>query len=162
MDCQKVRRCLLPGGSVPALAVGHGLPGVQGGGVAELAPVAHRGLDVDDRSLADHRVLPDGNCADVDESGVGSIAVDERVFADYRAIADGQQVYADGDLPGEDHDAAPDLRAQRAQVEIEQRRTREQDNRIPPDQRLDDPEADVRQAPDADLLRLPSTDEDPF
>ena len=130
--------------------------------MAQLGPVAHRGVDVDDRRLADHRVLPDGDRADLDEPGVCSIAVDEGVFADHRAIADAEQVGADGHVRGEDHHAAPDLRAQRPQIEVEQRRTGEQHNRVPPHQRLDDPEPDVRQAPDADLLGLPATDQDPL
>ena len=157
-----VSQGLLPRGSVPVLAVGHGLPGVERGGVAELGPVAHRGVDVDDRRLADHRVLPDADCAHVDEPGVCSIAVDEGVFADDRAVADAEQVGADGHVGGQDHNAAPDLRAQRPQIEVEQRRTGEQHNRVPPHQRLDDPESHVRQAPDADRLGLPATDQDPL
>ena len=77
LDRQEVRLGLLPRGPVPALAVGHGLTGVQRGGVAELGPVAHRGVDVDHRRLADHRVLADGDRADLDEAGVCPVAVDE-------------------------------------------------------------------------------------
>ena len=72
------------------------------------------------------------------------------------------RVGADGHVRGEDHHATPNLRAQRPQVEVEQRRTGEEHNRVPPDQRLDNPESDVRQTPDADLLRLPATDQDPL
>ena len=69
IDRQEVRpHGLPPRATVPVLAVGHGLPGVQRGGVAQLGPVAHRGVDVDDRRLADHRVLPDGDRAHVDET----------------------------------------------------------------------------------------------
>ena len=84
--------------------------------MAELGPVAHRGVDVDDRRLTDHRVLADADRAHLDESGVGSIAVDEGVFADDRAVADAEQVGADGHVIGQDHNAAPDLRAQRPQI----------------------------------------------
>ena len=157
-----VRHGLPPWAPVPALAVRDGLPGVQRGGVAELGPVAHRGVDVDHRRLADHRVLADADRAHVDEVSVCSIAVDERVFTDDRAVADGEQVGADRHVVGQDHHAAADLRAQCPQVEIEQRRTGEQNDRIAPDQGFDDPEAHVRQAPDADLLRLPATDQDPL
>ena len=67
-----------------------------------------------------------------------------------------------GHVPGEDHDAPADLRAQRPQVEHVERRPDEQDQRVRPDQRLDDPEADVGEAPDADLLGLPAPDEHPL
>ena len=104
-------------GPVPALAVGHGLSGVQRGGVAELGPVAHRGLDVEHRHLADEHVPAEGDRARLDQAGVGPVAGEERVLADDRAVADGEQVGAHGHVPGEDRDAAPDLRAQRPQIE---------------------------------------------
>ncbi len=100
--------------------------------------------------------------ADLDEPGVCSIAVDEGVFTDHRAIADSEQIGADGHVCREDHNAASDLRAQRPQIKVEQRRTGEQHNRVPPHQRLDNPKPDIRQAPDADLLWFPSTDQDPL
>ena len=55
-----------------------------------------------------------------------------------------------------------DFRAQRPQVKYIERRTDEQDHWIQPDQRLDEPEAEVRKAPNADLLRLPAPDEQPL
>ena len=99
--------------------------------------------------------------AHMNEPGVCSVAVDEGVFLDDQAIADGEQVGADGHMRGEDHNVAPDLRAQRPQVEREQRRTREQRSGSA-DQRLDNPEAEIRQAPDADRPGLPSTNQDPL
>ena len=59
-----------------------------------------------------------------------SIAVDEGVLADHGAVADGEQVGADGHVRGKDHHAAPDLRAQRPQIERKQRRTGEKDDRV--------------------------------
>ena len=98
----------------------------------------------------------------LDQATLGSVAGEERVLADHGAVADGEQVGAHRHAPGEDHRVAPDLRAERPQVQRVERRTGEQDQRVPLDQRLDDPEADVRQAPDADLLRLPPADEHPL
>jgi hypothetical protein len=66
-------------------------------------------------------------------------------------------------MVGEDHGACPDLGAQRPQIKRIQRRTDGQESqRVRPDQRLDDPEADIRQAPDADLLGLPPANQHPF
>ena len=57
----------------------------------------------------------------------------------------------------------PTLAPKRPQVPHVQRRADGQEGqRVRPDQRLDDPEADVAQAPDADLLRLPPADEHPL
>ena len=91
------------------------------------------------------------------------VAGEERVLADHRAGADGEQVGAHRHGPGEDHDAPADLRAQRPQVEQVQRGAGEQrTSGLALDQRLDDPEADVRQAPDADLPGLPPADQHPL
>ena len=55
-------------GAVPALAGGHGLPGVQRRGVAELRAVAHRGADVEHRRLADEHVPAEGDRAGLDHA----------------------------------------------------------------------------------------------
>ena len=55
----------------------------------------------------------------------------------------------------------PDLRTERPQVEVEQRRTREQHNGFRRTSVLTIQKR-VCQAPDADRLRLPSTDQDPL
>ena len=107
----------LRGRAVPALPVGHGLSGVQRGGVPELGAVTQRGPDVEHRRLADQRVLAEGDRARLDDAVVGPVAGEERVLADHRAVADGEQVGAHGHVREKDHDAAPDLRAQRPQVE---------------------------------------------
>ena len=56
------------------LAVRHGLPDVQRGRVAELGPVAHRGVDVDHRHLTDEDVLAEGDRSGLDHAvrGPGS------------------------------------------------------------------------------------------
>jgi hypothetical protein len=130
--------------------------------MAELGPVAQRCLDVEHRRLADEHIPPEGDRTGLDHTGVGSVAGEERVFTDDRALADAQQVGAHRHSPGQDRHVPPDLRAQRPQIQHIKRRTDEQDQRVGPDQRLDGPEAHVRQAPDADLLGLPPTHEHPL
>ncbi len=107
----------LRGRAVPALPVGHGLSGVQRGGVPELGPVTQRRPDVEHRHLADERVLAEADRARLDDAVVGPVAVEERVLPDHRTVADAEQVGAHGHVPGEDDGAAPDLRAQCPQVE---------------------------------------------
>ena len=92
----------------------------------------------------------------------GPVAGEERVLADDRAVADGEQVGAHGHGAGEDRDAPADLRAQRPQVERVERRAGEQDQRVRPDQRLDEPEPEVGQAPDRGSPRLPPADQHPL
>ena len=149
-------------GPVPTLAVRDGLAGVQRGGVAELRSVAERGLDVEHRRLADESVPSEADQAGLDHAGAGSIAVEERVLANDRAGADREQVGAYGYVRGKDHHVPADLRAERAQVEHVDRRPDEQDQRVRPDQGLDDPKANVAEAPDADPLGLPAPDEHPL
>src|SRR5206468_7357779 len=68
-----------------------------------------------------------------------------------------------GDAPGQNQDPGPDLRAQRSQVESVEGRTDEHmDAGVPADQGLDDPEADVVEAPQTDLLGLPTAYEEPL
>ena len=59
------------------MAVGNNLAGVQGGRVAQLGPVAHPGIYVDHRHLADQRVLAQGDRAGLDQAGVGSVTEEE-------------------------------------------------------------------------------------
>jgi len=113
--------------------------------------------------LADEHVPADGDPAGLDPARVSPVAVEERLLADHRVRADGEQVGAHRHVPGEDHRPAPDLGAQRPQIPRVQRRAGgHQRQGVRLDQRLDDPEAEVPKAPDADLLRLPPADEHPF
>ncbi len=155
-----VRR--LPRRTVPVCAGRDRLTGVQGRGLPQLSSVTQGRLDVEHRVLADEHVLAEGDRARLDHSGAGPVAREERVLADDGPVTDGEQVGADGQVPGEDHHIAPDLRSQRPQVEHVDRRPGEQDQRVGSDQGLDDPEAEVGQAPDADLFPFPPADEDPL
>ena len=112
--------------------------------------------------VADERVLAQGDRAGLDDAVVGPVAGEERVLRDHGAVAEGEHVGAHGHVLGEDRDAAPDLRAQRPEVERVEGRADEQGHRVPLDQRLDHPEAEVRKAPDRDLLGLPPADEHPL
>ena len=60
LDRRVVHLGALRRGPVPALAVRHRLAAVQRGGVAELGPVAHRGVDVEHGRLADEHVFGRG------------------------------------------------------------------------------------------------------
>src|SRR5262249_34073619 len=77
-------------------------------------------------------------------------------------VADRQQVGAHGNLRGQDQHVSADLRAQRPQVENEYWRTDEQGQRVRSHQRFDEPETKVVEAPDANLLGLPSPHENPL
>jgi hypothetical protein len=95
--------------------------------MAELGPVAHRRLDVEHRGLAYDHVPPEGHRARLDEAVLGSVAGEERVLVDDRAGAHGEQVGAHGRAPGQDHGVAPNLRAQRPEVQHIERCAGEQD-----------------------------------
>ena len=92
----------------------------------------------------------------------GSVAGEDRVLPDHRAVADAEQVSAHGHRAGQDDGAAPDFRAQRPAG----RASRAVNRRTGPsgslDQGLDEPEPEVRRAPDPDLLRLPPADQHPL
>ena len=131
--------------------------------MAELRPIAHRRVDVEHGHFAYEHVTAQGHRPDLDSTGLCPVAVEARLSADHCSCADCEQVRAHRYLPGEDHGTGPHLRAQRPQVEPIQRRSDEQiDARVRPDQGLHDPEADVRKAPQTDLLGLPTTDEQPL
>ena len=149
-------------GAVPMLTGGHRLPGVQRGGVAQLRPIAHRGADVKHGRFADEDVLAEGDRARLDHPGVRPVAGERGVLTDDRAGADGEQVGAHRHGRGKDRHTAPDFRAQRPQVKHVERRAGKSGQRAGSDQCFDDPEAEVGQAPERDLLRLPPADEQPF
>ena len=149
--------------SVPPLAGRHRLAAGQRGGVTELGPIAHGRVDVEHAPFADEHVPAEGHRSDLDSPGLCPVAVEERLFADHRPCVDRQEIGTYRHTPGEDHGSGPDFRAQRLQIEPIQGRTDEQaGGRARPDERLDDPEADVGEAPQADMLGLPAADERPL
>ena len=149
-------------GAVPVLTVGHGHAAMQRRGVAELPSVTQRGVDVEHCHLTDDRVASDRHPAGPDHPVVGLIAGEERVLADERAVTDREQVRTCRDVAGEDHGAPPDLRAQGPQVDRVEGRPREEHHRVPPDQCLHQPEAEIGQAPHPDVRDLPAAHEDPL
>ena len=128
----------------------------------ELGSVAEGGPDVEHGLLADEHVPAQLHRARLDHLADDPVAVEEGVLLDDGAVADGEQIGAHGHVPGEDHDTAADLRTQRPQVQRVDRRPREQDQRVRRDQRLDQPEPDIVQAPNPDLSRCPPADEHPL
>ena len=149
-------------GTVPALPGRHGLAAVQGRGVPQLGPVAEAGVDVQHRPLADQRIAPDVDPAGADPAGLGPVAAEQRALADHRARADPQQVAAHRGGGAEHHGPAADLRAEQAQVTHVERGAAETGQRADPQQRLDQPEPDVAQAPDRDLGGPPASDQQPL
>ena len=148
---------------MPPLAVRYRLAAVQRGGVTELRAVAHRRVDIEHGFLADENVPSEGDRSGLDSPRVCPVTEEERLPADHRPGADGEQIGAHRHTPGEDRDARPDFRAQRPEIKrVEGRANEQKGARVRPDQGLDDPEADVDQTPDADLLGLPTTDEHPL
>ena len=124
--------------------------------------VGHRGLDVEHRRFADDDVRAQGHATDLDVPVVRAVAGDRRVLADEGAAPDREQVGGDGDLAGQQDDPRTDLRAERTEVEAVGGRAGEHHHRVRPDQDLDDPEAQVRRAPDRDRGRSPSADQHPL
>src|SRR5207253_9743397 len=139
------------------------LAAVQRGGVTKLRSIAHRRVDVEHGSLADENVPSEGDRSGLDSARLCPVAEEERLPADHRPGADGEQIGAHRHTPGEDRDARPDFRAQRPEIKrVEGRANEQKGARVRSDQGLDDPEADVYENPDADLLGLRTTDEDPL
>lgn len=130
--------------------------------MGEPGAVAQRRTDVEHRGLGDEHVLPERDGPGLDETVTGAIAREEAVLADDGEVTDGQQIGTERHMAGEDRDARPDPRAQRPEVERVERRSDEEDERIRADECPDDPETEVRQAPDADPPILPAPHEDPF
>jgi hypothetical protein len=62
-------------GAVPALTGGHGLAGVQGGGMAQLGIVADSGVNVEDGLLTDEDVRAESDGTDLDDTGPGAVAI---------------------------------------------------------------------------------------
>src|SRR6266487_1241279 len=148
---------------MPALAGRYRLAAVERGGVTELRPIAHRCVDVEHGPLADDDAPAERDPSGLDSPRLRPVTLEERLPADDRPRADGEQIGAYRYAPGEDRDARADLRAERPQIRRVDGRTDEQEGaRVRSDQGLDEPEADVRQAPEADRPGLPATDEHPF
>src|SRR6058998_3166765 len=148
---------------MPPLAVQYRLATVQRGGVTELRPIAHRRVDIEHGPLADEDAPTERDPTGLDSPRLRAVTLEEGLPADDRARADGEQIGAYRNSPGEDRDARADLRAERPQIQRVHRRTDEQEGaRVRPDQGLDEPETDIRKAPETDLPGLPATDEHPF
>src|SRR5439155_10998230 len=106
---------------------------------------------------------PEGHRSDLEPPGLCPIAVEDGLLADHRPCADREKIGTYRHAPGEDHDARPDFRAKRPQIEYVQGCAEEQTGGgARPDERLDDPEAEVGEAPQTDSLGLPTTDEHPL
>ena len=149
--------------AVPALARGYDLSGLQRRGMAELRAVFQRRVDVEHGALADERALPDRDRSELDHARACAVAIQERVLVDHRVGSEAQQVRTDGDVLAEDQHAAADPCPQRPQVQRVQRRVDEQMGQgVQDDERLDEPEAEVRDAPHPDALRLEASDQDPL
>ena len=162
-DSHVVRLRALCRGSVPPLAGRHRLAAVQRGRVTELRAIAHGRIDVEHAPFADERVPAEGHRSGLEPSRLCPVTVEDRFPADHGPCADREEVGAYRHAPGEDHDAGPDFRAQSPQIEQVHGRTYEHaGGRARSDERLDDPEADVSEAPQADPLRLPTADEHPL
>ena len=131
--------------------------------MAELRPITHQRVDVEHGPFANKNVPAEGHRSDLDPPGLRAVAEEDRIPADYRSCADREEIGTHGDVPREDHNPRPDLRAQGPQIQPIQRRTDEQmDARIRPDQSLDDPEAEIGKALETNLLGLPATDDPPL
>src|SRR5207248_6538787 len=114
-------------------------------------------VDVEHTPLADEHVPAEGYRSDLDPSGLCPVAIEDSLLADHRPCADREQIGTHRHAPGEDHDARSDFRAQCPKIEHVQGRADEQPSGgARPDESFDDPEADVGEAPDADLLGLPT------
>ena len=162
LDRAVVRRRLDRGRAVVALAVRHALAALQRRGMTELRVVAHRGVDVEHARFADEGVAADLDRSGMDEVRLRAVAQQDGVLAQDGVVADRHHVGADRDEPaprsrrcGRSWRPAGADRGCRSAC----RRTR---HRRGAHQGLDDPEAEIAQAPDRDRLRLQSADQHPL
>src|SRR5205814_4675749 len=131
--------------------------------MTELRSIPHERVDVEHGTFADENVPPERDRPELEPPSLRPVALQHRFLADHRPCADGQQIGAHRHAPGEDHDAGPDSRAQRPQVkEVHGRADEHAGGRARSDERLDDPEPEVSEAPQADVLALPTADEHPL
>src|SRR5436309_15327221 len=124
---------------MPALAGRDRLAAVERGGVTELRPIAHRGVDVVHRPLANDDVPADRHPSDLDVPRLRAVTLEEGLPADDRPRADGEQIGAYRYSPGEDRGARADLRAERPQIQYIGGSADEQEGaRVRSDQGLDE------------------------
>src|SRR5262249_15296744 len=136
---------------------------VQPGGVTQLRSIPYRRVDVEHGPFADENVPAERYRSDLKPPGLRPVALEDRLLADHRPCADGQEIGTYRHAPGEDHDAWSDFRAQSPQIQHVQGRAEEQTGgRARPDEGLHDPEADICETPQADLLGFPTANEHPL
>src|SRR5262249_14730944 len=136
---------------------------LERGGVTELRAIAHGRVDVEHGPFADEDVPTECYRSGLDPPGLHSVALEHCLLTDHRPCADDQQVGTYRHAPREDHNARPDSRAQRSQIKRVKWSAEEQTSgRARSDERLDDPEPHVGEAPQTDLLGFPATDEHPL
>src|SRR5947207_7821296 len=112
--------------------------------MTELRSIPHRRVDVEHGPFADENVPAERYRSKLEPPGLHPVALEDSLLADHRPCSDGQKIGTHRQAPGEDHHAWPDLRAQSPQIQHVQGRAEEQTGgRARPDERLDDPEADV-------------------
>src|SRR6266404_7674543 len=142
---------------MPLLARRHRLAAAQPGGVTELGAIAQGRVDVEHGPFADENVPAERYRSDLEPPGLRPVAVEDYLLADHRPSADGQEIGTHRHAPGEDHDAWSDFRAQSPQIQHVQGRAEEQTGGgARPDERLHEPEPDVSEAPQTDLLGFPT------
>ncbi len=153
----------LPGWrSITALVVREGLTDMQRRGVSQLRTLAERRVDVEHRHFADERISAERDATRLNDAGLGPVTVEKSVLAYDRAVSHREEIGADRNMRGKDQRVPADLRAEGAQIQRVDRRAGKQNHRVELHQRLDEPEARVPEAPNANSLRLPASDEHPL
>ena len=130
--------------------------------MAQLAEIADRRANVEDAGLADIGVPADANFVDVEAIAVRRAAGHHRAPGDDGVIADAEKIGRDRDVARGDDRAAPDLGPEQAQMDIVERRPRENVRRRQLHELLGRPEAEIGEAPNRQDLRSGAPDEKPF
>ena len=79
--------------------------------MANLRPVAKRGVDVKHGHLANNGILPQTHRSCLDGIGVGAVAVEVSIFANNRIVTDAQKIRAYRNMPGVNDDISTDIGA---------------------------------------------------
>ena len=145
-----------------ALALGHALTAEQRRGVPQLAEILDRRADVEHGRFADIGVLADPDAVEVKAVAERGAAIRDDGPGDDGVVADAEQVRGDGKKRRADDRIAADPGAERAEEDVEQRRTGESVGGGRADDEAGEPEAEVSEAPQRDGSRPGAAEEQPF
>ena len=128
----------------------------------QLTEILDRRAEVEHRRFADIGVLADADRVEVKAVAERGAAVRHDGPGDDGVVADAEQVRGDGKQRRADDRIAADPRAERAEEDVEQRRTGEGVGGRRADNEAGEPEAEVREAPKRDGSRPGAAEQQPF